>query len=130
MFLQTSVILSTGGVFFGGGSSKFSGGGSSKFSGGVFFWGGLFEGGVPPNFRGGVSNRNTVNVRPVRILLECILVSGFFSLYNFAQTSHKNTFLNNHNTWFPIFVPFLIRFEAKLLRFFENKLSWSSASRV
>ena len=65
------------------------------------FWGGLeiFGGGVPPNFRGGPPNfqgwgspnfwgvptnfggglhRNTVNVRPVRILLECILV--WFSL--------------------------------------------------
>ena len=38
----------------------------------------MVPGGVSPIFReggGGVSNRNTVNVRPVRILLECILVT-------------------------------------------------------
>ena len=47
-----------------GGSSNFSGGGgSSKFSGGFF-----------QIFGGGGLHRNTVNVRPVRILLECILV--------------------------------------------------------
>ena len=46
---------------FGGGI--FSGGGAcSKFSGGGYFSG------------GGGLHRNTVNVRPVRILLECILV--------------------------------------------------------
>ena len=31
-------------------------------------------GGVVSNFSGGGGLRNTVNVRPVRILLECILV--------------------------------------------------------
>ena len=98
----TGVCLSTGG---GCACSKFSGGegcllqifggeggACSKFSGGVpapnfrgvpapNFRGGAcskFSGGVCllQIFRGGVSNfRNTVNVRPVRILLECILVS-------------------------------------------------------
>ena len=60
---------------------------------------GLVPGGGPPNFRGGgvapivrrgvlqifgggVSNfQNTVNVRAVRILLECILVHSFFRLF-------------------------------------------------
>ena len=69
----------------GGGSSKFSGGegdvyfsggGSSKFSGGDGYFSG---GGV-----GGVLHWNTVNVRPVRILLECILFS-----YAFAFTQCK-----------------------------------------
>ena len=74
IFSQASVIHSVHG---GGGSDPVGGGGvppnfqggSSKFSGGVlqiFFWAGG---------RGGVLHRNTVNVRPVRILLECILVS-------------------------------------------------------
>ena len=54
IFLHVSVILFTGG-----------GGVCSKFSGGV----------SAPNLGGGFSNfQNTVNVRPVRILLECILV--------------------------------------------------------
>ena len=45
---------------------NFGGGACSKISGG---------GGACSKFSGGVSNfRNTVNVRPVRILLECILV--------------------------------------------------------
>ena len=77
--------------FRGGGvCSKFSGGRVSapNFRGGVCS---KFQGGSAPNFGGvcskfsggcllqifggGVSNfRNTVNVRPVRILLECILV--------------------------------------------------------
>ena len=97
IFLHLSVILFTGG----GVCSKFSGvcvcskclggvcsklgGVCSKFSGGVSasnfrgwvsapnFGGGcllqIFGGGVCSNFR------NTVNVRPVRILLECILVN-------------------------------------------------------
>ena len=86
-----SRILSTGGG--GGVWSGLNPGGvpAPNFRGGVVwsdpgggacskFWVGgacsKFPGGVPaPNFRGGVSNfRNTVNVRPVRILLECILV--------------------------------------------------------
>ena len=50
-----------------GGCLFFGGGGSSKFSGGVFFLRGCL-------FLGGGLHRNTVNVRPVRILLECILV--------------------------------------------------------
>ena len=64
-----------------GGSFKFSGGGSSKFSGGggssKFSVGGLVPRGCLQFFGGGgVSNFwNTVNVRPVRILLECILVT-------------------------------------------------------
>ena len=44
----------------------------------------IFRGGAPDFaliFRGGgVLHRNTVNVRPVRILLECILVRLMFSL--------------------------------------------------
>ena len=60
--------------FLGGGSSKFSGGVPPNFRGGVFlqifFWGEWFL----QNFRGVSNFRNTVNVRPVRILLECILV--------------------------------------------------------
>ena len=59
------------GVFFGGGIL----GGSSKFSGGYF-------GGVgPPNF-GGVLHWNMANVRPVHILLECILVSQVSVIYS------------------------------------------------
>ena len=56
----------------------------SNFSGGVLqiLWGGSpnlggclqFFGGVLQIFGGGGLHRNTVNVRPVRILLECILV--------------------------------------------------------
>ena len=44
-------------------------GGSSKFSGGLQIFGGVSK------FSGGGLHRNTVNVRPVRILLECILVN-------------------------------------------------------
>ena len=80
MFLQASVILSTGGglqYFVGGGGLQFFGGslifqGVSNFSGGSP----IFQGGL--QFFGGVSNRITVNVRPVRILLECILFPKFF----------------------------------------------------
>ena len=88
-------IFGGGGVpapnFRGGACSKFSGGPCSKFSGGVpapNFWGvhaPNFRGGwVPaPNFRGGGSSnfRNTVTVRPVRILLECILVCFYFWIF-------------------------------------------------
>ena len=78
MFLQASVILSTGGgSFLGGVLQIFGGGGSSKFSGG----GGLFGGGVLP--------RNTVNVRPVRILLECILVSECNSNVQYGMNSRQ-----------------------------------------
>ena len=56
-----------GGYIFGGGIS--SGGGI--VSGGYSFGGGVF-------FRGGL-HRNTVNIRPVRILLECILVYIIFA---------------------------------------------------
>ena len=81
IFSQASVILFMGGgsgpggylQIFGGGSSKIWGWGCLQF----FGRGGppIFLGGVPPNFRGGGGlHRNTVNVRPVRILLECILV--------------------------------------------------------
>ena len=84
-------------LFIGGGAPDFAlilGGFLQIFGGGVFFWGGVFLGGVPPNFQGGlfgggwflqifggvsffggVLHRNTVNVRPVHILLECILVN-------------------------------------------------------
>ena len=75
--------------FSGGGVSNFWGGwwclvrGSPIFRGVSNFWG-VWSGGVS-NFSG-VSNlggsssifRNTVNVQPVRILLECILVYIFF----------------------------------------------------
>ena len=102
MFLHVSVILLTGGGclpgggvsaggvppnFLGGGVCLEGGvppnfrGGSSKFFGGGCLPGGgvsarggflqIFRGGP---FFGGVLPRNTVNVRPVRILLECILV--------------------------------------------------------
>ena len=63
------------------GVSNFSGGslnlwGVSNFLGGPTFWGGFFLisaffGDTPPPR---TRHRNTVNVRPVRILLECILV--------------------------------------------------------
>ena len=91
IILHLSVILLTVGVskfFFGGGSPIFLGG--LQFFGGVsnflrgspIFLGGLqiFRGGFSnflgglQFFGGGVWSRNTVNVRPVRILLECILV--------------------------------------------------------
>ena len=57
-------------IFGGGVCSQISGGCLLQISGGV----------VCSKFSGGVSNfRNTVNVRPVRILLECILlVHGIF----------------------------------------------------
>ena len=86
IFLHLSVILFTGGVppnFQGvGGSSKFWGGCLQIFGGALQFWG------VSSNFSGGFSNfRNTVNVQPVRILLECILVSKCYNpnLHNFAR---------------------------------------------
>ena len=78
-------VFFLGGVFLGGFLQIFLGGwvflgGFLQILGGSFlggvppnFRGGSFFGGVPPNFRGGL-HRNTVNVRPVRILLECILV--------------------------------------------------------
>ena len=74
---------------FGGGLPPNFRGGSSKFFLGGFppnlgvppnFRGGflqIFGGEVPPNFRGGCLHQNTVNVRPVRILLECILVFNY-----------------------------------------------------
>ena len=95
IFSQACVILSTGGggVWSRGGSPNFQGG-SSKFSGGVppNFGGGSskISGGVSPNFRGGL-HRKTVNVRPVRILLECILV-----LVNANGTSTYN-----NPQWYP-----------------------------
>ena len=110
IFSQASVIHSVhrGGLQFFGGLSKFSKGegvsnflgglqiwGVSKFSGGLqifgeggwflqIFWGvSKFLGGLQ-FFRGGF-HRNTVNVRPVRILLECILVLLFFSQEKFQM---------------------------------------------
>ena len=67
-----------GGVFFRGGCllQIFGGVPAPNFRGGYFSGGYFWGGGVPaPNFRGGALHRNTVNVRPVRILLECILVT-------------------------------------------------------
>ena len=67
MFVHVSVILLTGGGYF------FGGGECSIFSGGG---------------RGGSNFRYTVNVRPVRSLLECILVvSGTFDLFLHFVTS-------------------------------------------
>ena len=80
-----------GGLVPGGGVSNFSGG-VSNFSGGFlqffgerflqFFWGGgflqIFRG--SPIFRGGGLHQNTVTVRPVRILLECILVGSIVTI--------------------------------------------------
>ena len=55
------------------GVSNFFFGGVSNFGGSPIFLGGS------PIFRGGERDVwNTVNVRPVRILLECILVNNFF----------------------------------------------------
>ena len=86
IFSQACVILSTRGclIFSGGGLGDvwfFRGGlifsgGVLFFRGGVWFFGGLiFSGGVW--FFGGLVSqpaRDTVNERPVHILLECILV--------------------------------------------------------
>ena len=75
-----------GGVFFlGGGSSKFSGGQvPPNFRGRGIFWGG---GGWVFQIFGGVLHQNTVNVRPVRILLECILVKDVFFQMVMLNTS-------------------------------------------
>ena len=78
--------------FFGGRGSNFSGGWSPIFSGGVsnfsggkggpqFFWGGIlfhfcFLWGYTPPPRSRV--KYMVNERPVRILLECILVMTYY----------------------------------------------------
>ena len=88
--------LPGGGVCLGGVSARgVSARGGCVCQGGVFFWRGVFflEGGVcQGGLPGGVSARgvsfflgggfpwNTVNVRPVRILLECILVTCSFLL--------------------------------------------------
>ena len=82
IFLHVCVIL-----FTGGGLLQISGGvPAPNFRGGVpapNFRGGcllqIFGGGACSKFLGGVSNlRNTVNVQPVRILLECILVKFMY----------------------------------------------------
>ena len=84
-----------GGLQIFGGVSKFSGD-SPNFRGGLQFFGG----GGSPNFGGW--GRNTVNVWPVRILLECILVPSvvdpnlptdtkFFSKWYFLSLSLKCT---------------------------------------
>ena len=82
IFLHLSVILFTGG---GVSAPNFRGGVVSApnlggcllqiFRGGCLLQ--IFGGVSAPNFWGGVCSnfRNTVNVRPVRILLECILVN-------------------------------------------------------
>ena len=80
-------------IFWGEGSSKFSGGGSSKFSGGflqIFLGGGFLQ-----IFGGGVLHRNTVNVRPVRILLKCILVLGVILTLRRKVTHIKELFRFN-----------------------------------
>ena len=93
----------------GGACSKFWGGACSKFSGGGvpapnFRGGCLLQifGGVPaPNFRGGSSNfRNTVTVRPVRILLECILVLPIFSPLNLGiQFNSGNLLIDEYDNY-------------------------------
>ena len=111
IFSQACVILSTGrggglgniftsvchSVHRGGVSEIFRGvseifGGMSEILGGVSeIWGvsKIFRGGFW-NFRGGgVLHRNTVNVRPVRILLECILILQYF--YVMCELHHKNS---------------------------------------
>ena len=87
IFLHLSVIHSThrGGLVPGGsgpgGVSNFSGGCLQFFGEGVglqFFGGLQFYGGVSNCFGG-----DTVNVRPVRILLECILVNILLTVLDF-----------------------------------------------
>ena len=78
--------------FFGGVSNFF--GGLSNFSGGVVqFFGGspIFLVGVSPIFWGGclqIFFSEMVNARPVRILLECILVSVVFPVENTCRLSN------------------------------------------
>ena len=69
----TSVCHSVhrGGLQIFGGVSNFSGGGGGADPGGVPL---IIRGGFLQIFGGGRLHRNTVNVRPVHILLECILV--------------------------------------------------------
>ena len=71
-------------IFLGGSAPNFRGGVCPKFSGGVSAPN--FQGGVCSKFSGGGSSnfRNTVTVRPVRILLECILVLYLFYLSFFS----------------------------------------------
>ena len=76
MFLQASVILSTGGGWFAPGGM-----GVSNFSGGLQIFFSFFFQFFSPKFLLGCTNPpplQTVNARPVRILLECILVWQFF----------------------------------------------------
>ena len=85
---QHALQVSPGGfpIFWGG---VWSWGEISNFSGGLQFWGGppfffvflisAFFGDTPPP---GTRHRNTVKVRPVRILLECILVINAAELLN------------------------------------------------
>ena len=91
-----------GSPIFLGGVSNFWGGGVSNFLGGQLrgdppiFWGGnfflisAFFGDTPPS---GTRHRNTVNVRPVRILLECILVRYSFIKCTVWQMSSYFLFL-------------------------------------
>ena len=72
-----------GGVFLGGFLQIFRGG-SFKFLGGFLqIFGGSFFGGVPPNFLGGWGGSPQEYGRPVRILLECILVNDFKFYFTF-----------------------------------------------
>ena len=96
MFLQVSVCPQGGVLHPGGGFSIQGGGGGVLHLGGFSIWGGSPSGGVlhPGGFSiwggspsggfsipgGGVLH--PVNVRAVRILLECILVSGIFEYWN------------------------------------------------
>ena len=126
ILLHVSVILLTGGgsaPFWGGVCSISSGGVSApnfggvsapNFQGGVsapYFRGGgggvcskcsggcllqIFGGVSAPNFRGVSNFRNTVNVRPVRILLECILV--VCCICYAEKDTFPNFFFLNQNT--------------------------------
>ena len=88
IFSQASVCPQGGGVWSRGspilgGYLQFFGGGVSNF------------GGVSPIFRGGLQHRNMVNIRPVRILLECILVFQRFPsdiAFTFAVSWCEQTF--------------------------------------
>ena len=73
--------------FFGGCGLQFFGGVSPIFRG---VWSPIFQGCGLQFFRG-VSNRNTVNVWPVHILLECILVPNVFTEFSNKMVSTRDT---------------------------------------
>ena len=107
--------FSGGFQFFGG--LQFFGGGVQFFRGGLQFFGGspIFQGGESPIFRGSPifqgglqifkfspTPPHTVNERPVRILLECILVCVFFCtllIVLFLNTIFSFIFLSLTTDW-------------------------------